>query len=76
MSNGRYGPLSLHHSHTATLTHHLAHHHSVRNLLMIPSRRGAQVLKATKLVEVSEIRDKMLHSRLYWAVAGVGGVHN
>ena len=30
----------------------------VRNLLMVPSRRGAQALKATKLAEVSEVRDK------------------
>ena len=25
---------------------------------MVPSRRGAQALKATKLAEVSEVRDK------------------
>ena len=30
----------------------------VRNLLMVPSRRRAQVLKTTKLAEVSEIRDE------------------
>ena len=30
----------------------------VRNLLMVPSRRRAQVLKATKLTEVSEVRDE------------------
>ena len=30
----------------------------VRNLLMVPSRRRAQVLKATKLMEVSEVRDE------------------
>ena len=31
---------------------------TVRNLLMVPSRRRAQALKATKLAEVSEIRDE------------------
>ena len=31
---------------------------SVRNLLMVPLRRRAQVLKATKLAEVGEVRDK------------------
>ena len=31
---------------------------TVRNLLMVPSRRRAQVLKATKLAEVNEIRDE------------------
>ena len=30
----------------------------VRNLLMVPSERGEQVFKATKLAEVSEIRDE------------------
>ena len=31
---------------------------NVRNLLMVPSRRRVQVLKATKLTEVSEVRDE------------------